>query len=69
VPARPATRPHLVRADPGLLHLPLDAQFLKFAHDGAGDIGPELAVIIWSAGLIAVLAPTAVALYRRKVLR
>ena len=30
---------------------------------------PELAVIIWSAGLIAVFAPTAVALYRRKVLR
>ncbi|HEU5417644.1 MAG TPA: ABC transporter permease [Streptosporangiaceae bacterium] len=30
---------------------------------------PELAVIIWSAGLIAVFAPAAVALYRRKVLR
>jgi len=30
---------------------------------------PELAVIIWSAGLIVVFAPTAVALYRRKVLR
>ena len=30
---------------------------------------PELAVIIWSAALIGVFAPTAVALYRRKVLR
>jgi len=30
---------------------------------------PELAVIRWSAGLIAVFAPTAVWLYRRKVLR
>jgi ABC-2 type transport system permease protein len=30
---------------------------------------PELAVIIWSIGLIAVFAPTAVYLYRRKVLR
>ena len=29
----------------------------------------ELAVIIWSAALIGVFAPTAVALYRRKVLR
>ena len=30
---------------------------------------PELAVILWSAGLIAVFAPTADYLYRRKVLR
>jgi ABC-2 type transport system permease protein len=30
---------------------------------------PELAVIAWSAALIAVFAPTAVHLYRRKVLR
>jgi ABC-2 type transport system permease protein len=30
---------------------------------------PELAVLIWSVGLIAVFAPTAVWLYRRKVLR
>ena len=30
---------------------------------------PELAVLIWSVGLIAVFAPTAVYLYRRKVLR
>jgi hypothetical protein len=30
---------------------------------------PELAVIIWSAALVGVFAPTAVALYRRKVLR
>jgi hypothetical protein len=30
---------------------------------------PELAVILWSIGLIAVFAPTAVWLYRRKVLR
>ncbi len=30
---------------------------------------PELAVIIWSLALIAVFAPTAVFLYRRKVLR
>src|SRR5215831_12129891 len=30
---------------------------------------PELAVILWSAGLIAVFAPAAVWLYRRKVLR
>jgi hypothetical protein len=30
---------------------------------------PELAVLAWSAGLIAVFAPTAVYLYRRKVLR
>jgi ABC-2 type transport system permease protein len=30
---------------------------------------PELAVVIWSVGLIAVFAPTAVYLYRRKVLR
>jgi ABC transporter DrrB family efflux protein len=30
---------------------------------------PELAVIAWSVGLIAVFAPTAVWLYRRKVLR
>jgi ABC-2 type transport system permease protein len=30
---------------------------------------PELAVIIWSIGLIAIFAPTAVWLYRRKVLR
>ena len=30
---------------------------------------PELAVLIWSIGLIAVFAPTAVWLYRRKVLR
>jgi ABC-2 type transport system permease protein len=30
---------------------------------------PELAVVIWSIGLIAVFAPTAVYLYRRKVLR
>jgi ABC transporter DrrB family efflux protein len=30
---------------------------------------PELAVLIWSIGLIAVFAPTAVYLYRRKVLR
>ena len=30
---------------------------------------PELAVLVWSIGLIAVFAPTAVYLYRRKVLR
>jgi ABC-2 type transport system permease protein len=30
---------------------------------------PELAVLIWSVGLIAIFAPLAVALYRRKVLR
>jgi ABC-2 type transport system permease protein len=30
---------------------------------------PELAVVIWSVALIAVFAPAAVALYRRKVLR
>jgi ABC-2 type transport system permease protein len=30
---------------------------------------PELAVVIWSIGLIAIFAPTAVYLYRRKVLR
>jgi ABC-2 type transport system permease protein len=30
---------------------------------------PELAVIAWSVALIAIFAPTAVALYRRKVLR
>jgi ABC-2 type transport system permease protein len=30
---------------------------------------PELAVIVWSLGLIAVFAPVAVYLYRRKVLR
>jgi ABC-2 type transport system permease protein len=30
---------------------------------------PELAVIIWSVALIAIFAPTAVYLYRRKVLR
>jgi ABC transporter DrrB family efflux protein len=30
---------------------------------------PELAVVAWSVALIAVFAPTAVALYRRKVLR
>jgi len=30
---------------------------------------PELAVVIWSVALIAVFGPTAVALYRRKVLR
>jgi len=30
---------------------------------------PELAVLLWSAGLIAVFAPTAVYLCRRKVLR
>jgi ABC transporter DrrB family efflux protein len=30
---------------------------------------PELAVLIWSIGLIAIFAPTAVYLYRRKVLR
>jgi ABC-2 type transport system permease protein len=30
---------------------------------------PELAVVLWSVGLIAVFAPTAVMLYRRKVLR
>jgi ABC-2 type transport system permease protein len=30
---------------------------------------PELAVLAWSVGLIAVFAPTAVYLYRRKVLR
>jgi len=30
---------------------------------------PELAVLIWSVGLIAIFAPTAVYLYRRKVLR
>jgi ABC-2 type transport system permease protein len=30
---------------------------------------PELAVLIWSVGLIAVFAPTAIYLYRRKVLR
>jgi ABC-2 type transport system permease protein len=30
---------------------------------------PELAVVVWSVALIAVFAPTAVALYRRKVLR
>jgi len=30
---------------------------------------PELAVVIWSVGLIAIFAPTAVWLYRRKVLR
>jgi ABC-2 type transport system permease protein len=30
---------------------------------------PELAVLIWSVGLIAIFAPTAVWLYRRKVLR
>ena len=30
---------------------------------------PELAVVLWSVGLIAVFAPTAVYLYRRKVLR
>jgi ABC-2 type transport system permease protein len=30
---------------------------------------PELAVVIWSVALIAVFAPTAVYLYRRKVLR
>jgi ABC-2 type transport system permease protein len=30
---------------------------------------PELAVVIWSVGLIAIFAPLAVALYRRKVLR
>jgi ABC-2 type transport system permease protein len=30
---------------------------------------PELAVVIWSVGLIAVFAPTAVYLFRRKVLR
>jgi ABC-2 type transport system permease protein len=30
---------------------------------------PELAVLAWSAGLIAVFAPTAIWLYRRKVLR
>jgi ABC-2 type transport system permease protein len=30
---------------------------------------PELAVVIWSVGLIVVFAPTAVYLYRRKVLR
>jgi ABC-2 type transport system permease protein len=30
---------------------------------------PELAVVIWSIGLIAIFAPTAVIMYRRKVLR
>ena len=30
---------------------------------------PELAVLAWSVALIAVFAPTAVYLYRRKVLR
>jgi hypothetical protein len=30
---------------------------------------PELATAIWSVGLIAVFAPIAVYLYRRKVLR
>ena len=30
---------------------------------------PELAVLVWSAGLIAIFAPIAVRLYRRKVLR
>jgi ABC-2 type transport system permease protein len=30
---------------------------------------PELAVLIWSVGLVAIFAPLAVALYRRKVLR
>jgi ABC-2 type transport system permease protein len=30
---------------------------------------PELAVLIWSVGLIAIFAPTGVYLYRRKVLR
>jgi ABC-2 type transport system permease protein len=30
---------------------------------------PELAVIVWSVALIAIFAPTAVVLYRRKVLR
>jgi ABC transporter DrrB family efflux protein len=30
---------------------------------------PELAVLLWSVGLIAIFAPTAVYLYRRKVLR
>jgi ABC-2 type transport system permease protein len=30
---------------------------------------PELALVIWSVGLIAIFAPLAVALYRRKVLR
>ncbi|MGD0377562.1 MAG: ABC transporter permease [Streptosporangiaceae bacterium] len=30
---------------------------------------PELAVLVWSAGLIAIFAPIAVGLYRRKVLR
>jgi ABC-2 type transport system permease protein len=30
---------------------------------------PELAVLLWSAAVLAVFAPLAVALYRRKVLR
>jgi len=30
---------------------------------------PELAVLAWSAGLIAIFAPLAVVLYKRKVLR
>jgi ABC-2 type transport system permease protein len=30
---------------------------------------PELAVLLWSVGLVAIFAPLAVALYRRKVLR
>jgi ABC-2 type transport system permease protein len=30
---------------------------------------PELAVLVWSIGLIAIFAPTAVILYKRKVLR
>jgi ABC-2 type transport system permease protein len=30
---------------------------------------PELAVVLWSVGLVAIFAPLAVALYRRKVLR
>jgi hypothetical protein len=29
---------------------------------------PELATLLWSAGLMAVFAPTAVYLFRRKVL-
>lgn len=30
---------------------------------------PELAVVLWSAGLLVIFVPTAIALYRRKVLR
>jgi len=45
-----------------MLRSPEAAQQLPMQH-------PELAVVVWSVALIAMFAPTAVYLYRRKVLR